>query len=215
MKKYYHDNWKTIYKIILGFILYGCNIVSGQDTIVLINGNKLIVEINEIRSDYVFFSMWPDSTNITKLPIDRVQSISRFDDNEFSAYFDPEVAKSVMQDFPKDSAAITTKATAEANKTYKGSTGTAIATLFATVIGTPVIGTLVAVTASSTPPAYSKLTPPHKAMLNDKIYRKEYQKQAHKIKQRKVWIAFGVGVVIDAILVVLIVNSINNMEVGY
>jgi hypothetical protein len=206
MKNSIKIEWKIKLHIFLSVILFICKTLSAQDTITLVTGTKLLVEIKEINDEYVLFSLWPD-TIITRIPIDRVQSSSYMDGKSILFNLNPEEVKLALDSLPSDSAATVAMARIDARNNYKNSSGAGIGSFVATVLGTPILGLFVAIPVSSTPPSDTKLNPPNKALFENKIYYDAYRKEAHKIKKGRVWTGFGLGVTLDAILVAIIYSE--------
>ncbi len=79
--------------------------------------------------------------------------------------------------------------------------------VFATcVITSPVVALIPAIACSATPPSEFNLNIPQNEIAQNPIYRDAYKKQAHIIKQRKVFSNLGYGTLTFIVLLVAIVG---------
>ena len=176
----------------------------------LVTGDKLVVEVKEVNADYIFFSIWPDSVNVTKLPLDRVYGYTSSDGKTHQFNLKPEEEKVVKATMPDDTTAIKAMAQADARQHYNYSIITGIGTFFTTVFATPVVGLFVAIPVSATPPVDKSLNPPDTLFFKNSTYYDAYKKEAHKIKKRRVWTAFGIGVLVETMIVAVFVSQMNH-----
>jgi len=212
MKNTHNTAWKMYLNLLMWVILFWSKTLSAQDTLTLVTGAQLIVEIKEVNDEYVLFSLWADTTNI-KLPLNRVHSSSYKGQNSNMFYLNPQEEKIVLASLPEEPISMEALARSDANMNYNHSSGSGTGTFVATLLGTPVIGLFVALGISATPPPDKKLNPPNKSLFKNKTYYDAYRKEAHKIKQRRVWAGFGIGVAADVVLVGIILSEIDNMVV--
>lgn len=89
---------------------------------------------------------------------------------------------------------------------YKGNNSGAGATLATTSLISPLIGIIPAAIITSNEPSSENLLYPNPSLMKKNAYSKGYIEQAHKIKRKKVWSAFGVGSGLWLVLI-LILNS--------
>jgi hypothetical protein len=97
---------------------------------------------------------------------------------------------------------MTNKGIRDAKIYYKhpgGSIGTGAASL---AFG--IFGLIPAIICSAIPPKISNLNYPSEEMWKNNDYRRAYRSKAKKIKQKRVWLGFGIGFVGSIILVQLI-----------
>ncbi len=76
---------------------------------------------------------------------------------------------------------------------YKGKSSGAGWTAAATILTSPVLGLIPAITCSSTEPSDENLNYKDPELMKNNDYNTAYTKQAHKTKKKKIWTSFGVG----------------------
>lgn len=79
-------------------------------------------------------------------------------------------------------------------------------TLVTTALFGGILGLIPAIAISTTPPKPANLGYPNDSLMKNERYKAAYERQAKKIKSRKVWGGFGIGLII-AVVVVVIVNG--------
>jgi hypothetical protein len=95
----------------------------------------------------------------------------------------------------------------DANKYYNGYKNAATLTILSgtcLMLVSPVAGLTSAIVCSSTPPKLKNLNLPDTMMLQNHDYMAGYQRQAKKIKQRKVWTNWAIGFGINVSVIGLI-----------
>ncbi|MBN1639386.1 MAG: hypothetical protein JW866_10485 [Ignavibacteriales bacterium] len=95
----------------------------------------------------------------------------------------------------------------DASRYYTGYSSAATWTGAATILGGAVIGLIPAIACSSSNPERSSLTFPDSELAQNPSYYSCYMQEAKRIKSRKVWTMFGIGVAVDVAIVALIVSS--------
>lgn len=87
-------------------------------------------------------------------------------------------------------------------KRYKGAaTGTLLTSLLS-----PVVGLIPAVLCSATYPKIENLGYPNEELFKQAVYYKAYTKKAKKIKQRKVWSNWGIGLGVNLVVILVLAN---------
>lgn len=87
-------------------------------------------------------------------------------------------------------------------KRYKAAaTGTLVTSLLS-----PVIGLIPAILCSATNPKIENLGYPNEELFKQAAYYKAYTKKAKKIKQRKVWSNWGIGLGVNLVLILILTN---------
>ncbi|MBO9614221.1 MAG: hypothetical protein J7619_16065 [Dyadobacter sp.] len=87
-------------------------------------------------------------------------------------------------------------------KRYKGAvTGTLLTSLLS-----PVIGLIPAIICSATNPKIENLGYPSEELFKQATYYKAYTKKAKRIKQRKVWSNWGIGLGVNLVVILVLAN---------
>lgn len=97
----------------------------------------------------------------------------------------------------------------DANTYYKMYKAPAYGTLALTSLAAP-IGLAVAFPAAKTTPKIENLGMPNLDLLHERIYYQTYSQEAKKIKAKKVWTCFGIGVGINLGIIFGILAIANN-----
>jgi len=93
----------------------------------------------------------------------------------------------------------------DAARHYKRYKGAATGTLLTSLLS-PVIGLIPAILCSSTNPKIENLGYPNEELFKQAAYYKAYTKKAKKIKQRKVWSNWGIGLGVNLVVILVLVN---------
>jgi len=81
----------------------------------------------------------------------------------------------------------------DANTFYKGKNSGAGGTMVTAVLTSPILGLIPAIACSSSEPSDNNLNYQDRELMRNADYNRAYTDQAHKIKKKKVWKAFGIG----------------------
>lgn len=93
----------------------------------------------------------------------------------------------------------------DAARNYKRYKGAATGTLLTSLLS-PVIGLIPAILCSATNPKIENLGYPNEELFKQAAYYKAYTKKAKKIKQRKVWSNWGIGLGVNLVLILILTN---------
>lgn len=93
----------------------------------------------------------------------------------------------------------------DAARHYKRYKGAATGTLLTSLLS-PVIGLIPAILCSATNPKIENLGYPNEELFKQAAYYKAYTKKAKKIKQRKVWSNWGIGLGVNLVVILVLVN---------
>lgn len=105
-------------------------------------------------------------------------------------------------DKPED---LNIKGQIDAARHYKKYKGAAAGTLLTSLLS-PIIGLIPAVICSATNPKLENLGYPNEELFKQATYYKAYTKKAKKIKQRKVWSNWGIGLGVNMVLILVLTN---------
>ena len=95
----------------------------------------------------------------------------------------------------------------DASRYYTGYSSAATWTGAATILGGGLIGLIPAIACSSSKPAMSSLTFPDQELMKNSSYYSCYMQEAKRIKSRKVWTMFGIGIAVDIALILILTSS--------
>ncbi len=93
----------------------------------------------------------------------------------------------------------------DAARHYKRYKGAATGTLLTSLLS-PVIGLIPAIICSATNPKIENLGYPNEELFKQAAYYKAYTKKAKKIKQRKVWSNWGIGLGVNLVVILVLAN---------
>jgi hypothetical protein len=93
----------------------------------------------------------------------------------------------------------------DAARHYKKYKGAATGTLL-TSLASPVIGLIPAILCSATYPKIENLGYPNEELFKQATYNKAYTKKAKRIKQRKVWSNWGIGLGVNLVVILVLAN---------
>ncbi len=96
------------------------------------------------------------------------------------------------------------KGKADAKSFYRGKNSGSGWTVATTILTSPIIGLLPAALCASSDPNDDNLMYPNSSLMKNADYNKAYIDEAHRIKNKKVWKAFGIsaGVWLGLILII-------------
>ncbi len=134
----------------------------------------------------------PDKASSGKfvIPSDLLFRYAYTDSNSVIGQMEP-LVMARPQDFDYVSE-ICLKAQADCRAQYKMWKGSTIGTFFLTLVN-PVAGLAVAIPASLTPPRMENLGLSDVDMLQEGIYFHTYREEARKLKSKRAWTAYGIG----------------------
>lgn len=95
----------------------------------------------------------------------------------------------------------------DAEQYYKGYKGAGTGTLLTTFLTGGILGLIPAVACSSTPPKEHSLGIRNDSQVQNAAYRAGYAEEARRIKSRKVWTNYGIGVGMAAVFGLLVFAS--------
>jgi hypothetical protein len=90
---------------------------------------------------------------------------------------------------------------------YHNYTGATTGTLLATILGSPLVGAIVATSTSLSNPNPHSLTYPNGELLKYESYRDGYSKKARHMKAGNVWINWGIGCFVSAAFYLMLTHK--------
>ncbi|QCR21367.1 hypothetical protein [Pontibacter sp. SGAir0037] len=94
----------------------------------------------------------------------------------------------------------------DAHHYYTGYTGAGTGTLVASLLS-PLVGLVPAVICSTTKPKEQNLSYPSQELMNNADYNRGYTSDAKRIKSRKVWKNWGIGLGVNIVAAILLANQ--------
>lgn len=184
-------------KLITLFLFIGLH-AAAQDTIVMKDNSRKIVKVLEIKLNEISYKRFemPDGPLyvVAKPDVQYIHFASGLKESfESSAYRAP-AANPLFS--PKE---MYNKGMIDASRYYKhpgGSFG-----VFCASSGCGVLGLIPAIAVSSADPKEQNLGYPDRTLWDNGDYRAGYKYKAKKIKQKKVWMGFGIGLATGIIIV--------------
>jgi len=101
---------------------------------------------------------------------------------------------------PTESLAV--KGQIDAERNYKKYRGAATGTLIASLVS-PLIGLIPAIACSATTPKLKNLGYPDETLFKQAEYHASYTQKAKRIKKRKVWTNWGIGLGVNLAIVII------------
>jgi len=95
----------------------------------------------------------------------------------------------------------------DASTYYTGYREAATWTSAATILGGVIIGIIPAIACSTSDPQSSTFTVPDTELLRNSTYYQCYSQEAKRIKSKKVWTYFGIGVAVDLAIGLIIISA--------
>ena len=95
----------------------------------------------------------------------------------------------------------------DAYRYYTGYKEAAAWTGVATILGGAILGIIPAIACSSSDPQSSSFSVPDNELLRNSTYYQCYSREAKRIKSKKVWTYFGIGVAVDVALGIIIFSA--------
>lgn len=174
--------------------------VKAQDTLHLINGKMLAVNLKKIKPFQVEYLRLKErngrpGTVLRRLSTSEIAEVIYKDGTRDSLLPSPEKANQSGARF-LSAQGFNRLGANDAQLYFKGYRDAAAGTFLATFLGSPAIGLFVAVPASIKQPSPKRFTYPNLALLDNTDYVEGYAKQAHKMKATKVWVNWGAGTVV-------------------
>lgn len=193
-------------KIILISVYLSISFLSfSQDIITKKNGDEIKAKVTEITGTEVKYKKFEYQSGptytVSKSEIFMVKYENGSKDilNEVSA--SPTVNTNTSEANNVD---MEEKGKQDAITFYKGKNSGAGGTFAATMLTSPILGLIPAIACSSTEPSDENLNFKDRQLTKNPDYYKGYSKQAHKIKKKKIWTAFGLGSAVYIFLILIL-----------
>lgn len=183
-----------------------------QDVILKRTGEKLSIKVKSLSDSLITYAT-ADKTNPTGetlvvISVSEVASITYESGQRISFVepLQPAPANSYARDSPRlTQSELFTKGRGDAIVYYQGYKGAATGTLIVSLLS-PLVGLIPAVACSATPPSVYRVVTPDSRMLSNVDYTNGYLRESRRIKARRVWTNWGIGLGVNLALVLILAN---------
>lgn len=184
---------KTILFIAL---LFSSCLVFSQDVITKKNGEDIKAKVMEVTTSEIKYKKfeYQDGPIYTVSKNEIVMIRYENGSKDLMSIDNPVVVKAENNVPEKDNKMdLSEKGREDAISYYTGKNSGAGGTAVFTFLTSPVLGLIPAIAVTSSEPSDDHLRYPDSQLMKKSEYSNAYRKQAHKIKKKKVWSAYGVG----------------------
>lgn len=169
--------------------------IFAQDTLVTKKGKTLLVKILSAKFGNVDYKLFEDPSNcLFTIKSERVRAIKYESVKVDTLPLTEERIRRNMQ----------LKGIHDADVYYNKYQGARAGTIVTTVATAGIGGVVPAILCSKAPPAPQNLGCPDPKLMENEHYNAAYKKEAKKIKTTNVWAGFGMGVLVDIGLGIII-----------
>jgi hypothetical protein len=171
-----------------------------QDTLVLQSGSPLLVTVKNVESYVVTYTDFgSNDTAIKRLPVSVISEI------RFLTGMKQIFNKSAGDELSPETLRLRARADAEEHyKKYKGARWGAAGSAF---MGGAILGLIPTIAISTTTPKPSRLDIPDPKMAQNPVYREAYRNQAKRIKSRKTWGGYGLGILAYVGMAIIVASA--------
>jgi hypothetical protein len=179
--------------LIILMTLFFCNKYSYcQDVITMKNGDEIKVKVLEVNPLDVKYKKNDYLTGPTYSTLKSDIFMIKYQNGAKDVFTEViEKKETVVQTVNSAKDELYQQGKSDANKYYKGKNSGSDWTAITTILLSPVAGVIPAAACSSTEPADENLSYKNSELMKNPNYSEGYINQAHKIKRKKVWSAFG------------------------
>jgi hypothetical protein len=207
--------------LFITILIFSRFFVFSQDIIYLKDGTEIKAKIIELTNEFVKYKKYEQQEGplrnqlisgvfmvIYENGTREVFKEEKRDNNQLQIPIEPIAKKEIVVDNSvSDIQDLCFKGQQDAGRYYTGYREASTWTAATTVLGGVLIGLIPAIACSSSEPQMSNLTIPDSKLLKNSSYYQCYMQEARRIKSRKVWRSFGIGVAIDVVIATLIISA--------
>ena len=170
-------------------------ITFSQDILTKKNGEELTVKVTEVNQMDIKFKKTDNLTGPTFVISKSDVFMIKYENGSKDIF--TEVSNTNNSDMQR-------RGKEDAIMNYEGKNSGAGGTAVTVVLTSPLIGLIPAIACSSTEPSDQNLKYTNRELMKNIDYNTAYTEQAHKIKKRKIWSAFGIGSAVWLVVVLLL-----------
>lgn len=199
-------------KLLFLFLLFPF-FANSQDVITLKNGEEINAKVTEVGTDEIKYKKGGDDGPVYVLKKTEIFMVKYKNGNKEVFKSESNSAEAKKKNDKSDikldvvDQQLRLRGINDAETYYRGNRSGSGGVIATTLIVSPVIGLIPAIACSSTPPKEVNLRIPISDYSKEPEYLNAYKDQAHRIKKRKVWTAWGVSFGINLALVIVIVAA--------
>ncbi len=171
-----------------------------QDLIIKKNGEEIKAKVSEVNQSEIKYKKIANLTGPVYTISKSEVIMIRYEDGT-NDIFNDDHAKNNNETNKID---MVLKGKEDANLYYKGKKSGAGGTAVTTILISPLIGLIPAVACASSEPDDKNLNYKEKELMRNSDYNRAYTDQAHKIKKKKVWTAFGIASAVWFVLILVL-----------
>ena len=213
----------------VALLFFSCIFVNAQDIIYKNDGTEIKVKIIELTTETVkyknfeqlqgpirnillsdvFMIIYEDGTKevIKKSTITQTQPQSQAPQQQQAPTFIMPKIETVKDNSSLNYQDFCFKGQQDASRYYTGYSSASTWTGATTILAGGLIGLIPAIACSSSKPSMGSLTFPDPELMKNSSYYNCYMQEAKRIKSRKVWTMFGIGVGVNVAVILLLTSS--------
>lgn len=189
-------------KIILIALCLSSSIITfSQDILTKKNGEDLKVKVIEINQTDIKYKKSDNPSGPTFVISKSDALMVRYEDGTKDMFNEVSNTNNTNNSNNSD---MQSRGKEDAIMNYKGKNSGAGGTAVTVVLTSPLIGLIPAIACSSSEPSDENLKYTNRELMRNADYNRGYTEQAHKIKRKKIWTAFGIGSAAWLVLVLLL-----------
>ena len=189
-------------KIILIAICLSSSIITfSQDILTKKNGEDIKVKVIEINQTDIKYKKSDNPSGPTFVISKSDAMMIRYEDGTKDMFND---VSNTNNSNNTNNSEMYSRGKEDAIMNYKGKNSGAGGTAVTVILTSPLIGLIPAIACSSSEPSDENLKYTNRELMRNADYNRGYTEQAHKIKRKKIWSAFGIGSAAWLVLVLLL-----------
>jgi molybdopterin-binding protein len=180
-------------------------LAKSQDVITLKNGEEINAKITEVGTEEIKYKKGENDVLyiIKKSEIFMIKYKDGTKD-----IFKSESGESKKEKTNFTDQELRLKGAQDAEKFYRGNKCGAGGVMATSLLASPLIGLIPAIACSSTPPEEINLRIPTSTTYSaNSTYIYAYKDQSHRIKKKKIWTTWGVSVVINLVIIIVLLRA--------
>lgn len=175
-----------------------------QDKIVTTNGDEIPCKVTKITAKNIKYRIF-GSADSSILSMSKKSIFSITYESGVKEVFNETHVDDNDPEGHWDKRSMASQGKADAKQNYRGYKGARAGTVITATLTSPLAGLIPAIVCSCVKPKDKNLNYPDETLMQNKEYANAYRKQAHTMKSGKVWGGWGLGVGLNAAIIVIAV----------